>query len=331
MFNKLPFVEISCRIHSIPVSLPLSRKRDSRFHLSPFIVYPKIACQNIPSNKAVVCLSGGLDSTSLLLHLLSQGVEVFGLSFHYGQKHAIELEFLQRNLDYLRQHGHSVSHHGVDLSSLGEIYHSALLNEDWQVPEGHYEQPNMQETVVPNRNAIFASIAYGYAWSLAEKGKSRIRKNASAGVALDAVAQPAVKLCLGVHAGDHAIYPDCRPDFYSALWTAFQKGNWDAGQVELHLPYLNFDKASILRDAQVAIKKLGLDFNTVFSNTLTSYLPDATGRSSGLTGSDVERILAFAELGLQDPIDYHMSWDLVLKSANQQRATFTATKAAAAK
>ena len=99
--------------------------------------------------KAVICLSGGLDSTSLLLHLLAQDSQVFGISFHYGQKHAIELQFLQRNLSYLKERGLSVAHQSIDLSTLGQIYHSALLNDGWDVPHGHYEQPNMKRRWCP--------------------------------------------------------------------------------------------------------------------------------------------------------------------------------------
>ena len=135
---------------------------------------------------AVVCLSGGMDSTSLLMNLLAAGKKVYGMSFDYGQKHRIELNRLRANLDYLKSNGLDVEWTLLDLSKLGELFHSALTDPNWDVPEGHYEQENMKETVVPNRNAIFASIAYGYALSLSAKSK-----------------QP-VEFCLGVHSGDHA-------------------------------------------------------------------------------------------------------------------------------
>ncbi len=246
---------------------------------------------------AVVCLSGGMDSTSLLLRLLAEGQAVCGISFRYGQKHAIELDFLQRNLQYLQQHGQPIDYQIVDLSSLGPLLDSALIDQDRNVPLGHYEQDNMKETVVPNRNAIFASIAYAVAWSIGQNQ-----------------AHP-VRLCLGVHSGDHAIYPDCRPKFYRDLWQAFQTGNWDADKVELYLPYLEFDKADILRDALQSTRALGLDFDQVFANTLTSYQPDASGRAHGLTGSDVERVLAFHAIGRVDPIQYAEDWERTLEQA----------------
>lgn len=238
-----------------------------------------------------------MDSTSLLLNLLAAGHTVFGISFRYGQKHVVELEFLARNLLYLAGKGLNVRHEVVDMSSIGRLFRSALLQDDWEVPLGHYEQENMRETVVPNRNAIFASIAYGWALSIGNQY------------------QQVVQLGLGVHSGDHAIYPDCRPEFYQDLWKAFQSGNWDYEHVELYLPYLNADKAMILRDAQRTAELLGLDFDQVFSNTLTSYQPGPDGAAHGLTGSDVERILAFHTIGRRDPIEYSCGWEKALAQA----------------
>ena len=246
---------------------------------------------------AVVCLSGGMDSTSLLLHLLASGHTVFGLSFNYGQKHSLELERLQANVEYLARCGYEFEWTVLDMQGMGQLFHSALVTEGWEVPEGHYEQEQMKQTVVPNRNAIFASIAFGYALSLANQHK-----------------QP-VKMGLGVHSGDHAIYPDCRPEFYQAIYQAFQIGNWDADRVQLVLPFLEWDKHAILVDAQTSTEKLGLDFERVFRNTLTSYAPDDAGNSHGITGSDVERILAFHQLGIPDPLEYREPWERVVERA----------------
>lgn len=246
---------------------------------------------------AVICLSGGMDSTSLLLHLLARRKRVFGISFNYGQKHFLELERLAANLEYLKRQGLEVAHTTVNVAQIGELFHSALTSPSWDVPEGFYEQENMKETVVPNRNAIFASIAYGYALSIANRDH-----------------EP-VAMALGVHSGDHAIYPDCRPEFYQQLLAAFECGNWDADQIELYLPYLHADKKSILQDAAHACEELHLDFDEVFRNTSTSYAPDEQGRASGRTGSDVERILAFHALGRVDPVPYAAPWNEVLQYA----------------
>lgn len=250
---------------------------------------------------AVLCMSGGMDSTSLALHVLARGCSLSAVSFNYGQKHSHELEKVASQLKYWRSQGIEVEHRVIDLSSLGAAFHSALTDPNWRVPEGHYESDSMKQTVVPNRNAIFASIAFGLALSKAEQ------------------LEKPVALGLGVHSGDHAIYPDCRPEFYEVLQQAFTVGNWGSDRVHWYLPYLHGDKVSILRDAMESIDKLGLDFDTVFGHTLTCYEPDQQGRSSGKTGSDVERILAFHSLGIKDPIAYTAPWEQVVEWALQCR------------
>ena len=246
---------------------------------------------------AVMALSGGMDSSALLLRLLREGYKVTAISFNYGQKHVLELNCARMLVDYLKQQQLSVTHHVADLTSATALFESHLLKGGDEVPKGHYEEDNMKATVVPNRNAMFASLLYGTALSIANAQQTK------------------VEVVLGVHSGDHAIYPDCRPEFYRALEHAFAIGNWDSERVSFTLPYLNEDKTSILRDAEVSSKKLNLEFNEVFKRTLTSYQPDDEGRSDGSTGSDVERILAFHALGREDPIEYTTSWDEVLANA----------------
>ena len=247
-------------------------------------------------------LSGGMDSTGLLTRLLSDGYEVHALSFNYGQKHSVELERAKMNVAYMRDMGLNIATHEIgDLSSVMGLFNSALLDSAVEVPEGHYEQANMVATVVPNRNAIFSSIVYGFALSIATKRKAN------------------VKICLGVHSGDHAIYPDCRPEFYEEIGKAFASGNWESERVDFLLPYIDGDKTTILRDASIACFDLGLDFNTVFANTCTSYNPDSEGRSSGTSGADVERILAFYDVGKIDPVTYVNGWESALANALQVR------------
>ena len=252
---------------------------------------------NSTNNIAVMALSGGMDSTSLLLHLLSKGYQVTAISFNYGQKHVLEIERASALITYLHQNNITVRHHIADLTSATALFNSNLLLTGDEVPRGHYEEDNMKATVVPNRNALFSSLLYGTALSIAN------------------VKESLVEVVLGVHSGDHAIYPDCRPEFYHALEHAFAIGNWDSQRVSFTLPYLMMDKAGILRDAEQAIDSLGLDFDEVFRRTLTSYQPDADGRSDGATGSDVERILAFNTIGREDPVEYTKPWDDVLKDA----------------
>ena len=247
--------------------------------------------------RAVMALSGGMDSTALLMRLLADGYQVDCISYLYGQKHNIELERAQLNIKYLATENLDVAHHIVDLSSAMMLFESSLIEGGENIPEGHYEAEQMKSTVVPNRNAIFASIVYGYALSVAS------RENCN------------VEIALGVHSGDHEIYPDCRPEFYQALEHAFAIGNWESENISFALPYLDGDKVTILKDALNAIDTLGLNFDIIFANTNTSYNPDSEGRSSGLSGADIERILAFHKLDLVDPVEYQTSWDEVLNNA----------------
>ena len=120
-----------------------------------------------------------------------------------------------------------------------------------------------------------------------------------------------------MHSGDHAIYPDCREEFYVKLMKSFEIGNWNSDNIELYLPFLKFDKSEIIQDALLSSKQLKLNFNTIFKNTLTSYAPNSKGISNGKTASDIERILAFDKIGLKDPISYKESWNKVLSHAKK--------------
>lgn len=245
----------------------------------------------------VLALSGGMDSTCLLMHYLANGYRATCISYIYGQKHSIEIEKAKATINLCQDHNYDVKHHIVDLSPAMKLFDSALTSDDQEIPTGHYEEEQMKLTVVPNRNAIFASILYGFALSKAkESGKE-------------------VVLALGVHSGDHAIYPDCRPEFYESLHAAFKIGNWDHELVKFDLPFLHGDKETILRDALESISTLGWDFDTVLGNTITSYNPDTNGNSSGTSGSDIERILAFHAIGRKDPIPYVLPWENILSNA----------------
>ena len=245
----------------------------------------------------VLALSGGMDSTCLLMHYLSLGYKATCISYIYGQKHSVEIEKAIATVQLCRTKEYDVNHHIVDLSPAMKLFDSALTSDDQEIPTGHYEEEQMKLTVVPNRNAIFASILYGFALSKAKESGDEI------------------KLALGVHSGDHSIYPDCRPEFYESLHAAFKLGNWDHELVGFDLPFLNGDKESILLDALKSTAALGLEFDEILSNTITSYNPDENGRSSGTSGSDIERILAFHAIGRKDPIPYIKPWDTILSNA----------------
>jgi len=259
--------------------------------------------------QAVLSLSGGMDSSTLLLHLLANDYKVTALSFDYGQKHRVELERAQQLVDYLNSKanetlakndlGETIKHNfkpityqTIKLDGLTSLLDSALVEGGDDVPEGHYEEDNMKATVVPNRNKIFSSLIQSVALSIANKTES------------------SVKIAMGIHAGDHAIYPDCRQEFRDADYKAFSEGNWEASRVSLYTPYLNGDKFDILKDGEVCCKELGIDFDEVYKRTNTSYKPTAEGLSDYKSASSVERIEAFLKLGRKDPVVYVDGWDI---------------------
>jgi 7-cyano-7-deazaguanine synthase len=238
------------------------------------------------AKNVVVSLSGGMDSSTLLLRALKEYDSVTALSFHYGQKHSVELERAQALVDYLKLKGHNVTYEVIELKGLVNLLDSALVTGGADVPEGHYEQDNMKATVVPNRNKIFSSITQAVALSVANKTESQ------------------TDIALGIHAGDHAVYPDCRQEFRDADDEAFRIGNWDAERVGFFTPYLDTDKFGILQDGEKLCVELGIDFDEVYKRTNTSYKPYPSGNSDYKSASSVERIEAFIKLGRKDPVQY---------------------------
>ena len=264
--------------------------------------------------QAVLSLSGGMDSSTVLLRLLADGYEVTALSFDYGQKHKVELERAQSLVDYLNSSRigtlptgdltslfPKINYGTIKLDGLAPMLNSALVEGGKEVPEGHYENENMKETVVPNRNKIFSSIIQAVALSKANEKDTEVH------------------IAMGIHAGDHAIYPDCRQEFRDADYKAFTEGNWDADRVSYVTPYLNGDKYDILLDGVECCEQLGLQFDKVYSNTNTSYKPiNISGKwySDYKSASSVERVEAFIKLDRPDPCEYAdesgpVSWNVV--------------------
>ena len=257
----------------------------------------------------VVSLSGGMDSSTLLLKALNEYETVTALSFDYGQKHRVELERAQSLVNYLSENGHKVTYKQIKLDGLVDLLDSSLVAGGDEVPEGHYAEDNMKATVVPNRNKIFASIIQAVALSVANKTEEN------------------TDIALGIHAGDHSIYPDCRQEFRDADDDAFRLGNWEAERVNYWTPYLLGDKFTILQDGEILCEELGLDFDEVYKRTMTSYKPIkivtsgfiqtspgventkftspvVTWFSDYKSASSVERVEAFIKLGRKDPAPY---------------------------
>ena len=304
----------------------------------------------------VVSLSGGMDSSTLLLRCLKEYDTVTAISFDYGQKHRIELERAQSLVDYINSTkikfsnnlnelqgnlaaytGYSpeifddlikdivnsaskITYRQIQLNGLADLLDSALVTGGEEVPEGHYAEENMKATVVPNRNKIFASIAQAVALSVANKTGEQC------------------DIAMGIHSGDHAIYLDCRQEFRDADDYAFRIGNWGSENVGYFTPYLEGDKFTILQDGEMLCGELGLDFNEVYKRTNTSYKPiyhnflytndedeivdDSDWFSDYKSASSVERVEAFIKLGRPDPVGYAdetgpVNWEHVVKEVTK--------------
>ncbi len=214
--------------------------------------------------KTVVLLSGGMDSATLLYQCAALGDEVSALGVFYGQRHRRELESAY---DLTRCLG--VSYHVVPLDGLQHVLRSAMTSGGTAVPDGHYEAESMKATVVPMRNAIFLSVAVGYAWSI---GADRV--------------------VTAVHAGDHAIYPDCRPEFIQAFNTMARAASDGFQQVLVEAPFVGLSKTDIAR--------LGEKYGVPWARTWSCY--KGGEKHCGVCGTCTERREALATVG--DPTEY---------------------------
>lgn len=216
--------------------------------------------------KAVLSLSGGLDSSTLLAWMLQEmKFDVVPVSFAYGSKHGdYELDASQRIVKH-----YGLQSHLFDLSDVFVSFKSNLLRAGGPIPEGHYEAESMKQTVVPGRNLIFASILTGLAESIG-----------------------ASVIALGVHAGDHAIYPDCRPLFIQRLQSTVEAATGQ--QVTILTPFLRWSKTDIVAQ--------GLRLKVPYHLTRTCYKDQDV--ACGKCGSCTERIESFRLNGVDDPIKY---------------------------
>ncbi|MFQ3577514.1 MAG: 7-cyano-7-deazaguanine synthase QueC [Verrucomicrobiia bacterium] len=215
--------------------------------------------------KVVVLLSGGIDSVTLLHHCASGHHVVAALGFHYGSKHNNrELPFAEWQATQL-----GVPFHQVPLDFVARHFSSHLLASGGSIPEGHYEEATMRQTVVPFRNGIMLAIAAGFAES----------------VGAQAVA-------IAAHSGDHAIYPDCRETFLQAMTAAIAHGTYEG--IEILRPFVHLTKSEIVSRGTA----LGVDF----SRTWSCYVGGE--RHCGRCGTCVERREAFLLANQPDPTEY---------------------------
>jgi len=219
--------------------------------------------------KATLIVSGGMDSSTLAYYYDDLGYDLHLVGFNYGQRHKKELEAVEkiaRNLN--------ATHELIDLSVIKQsIATSALTNDDIDVPEGHYTAENMAQTVVPNRNAIMLSIATGIA-----------------------VANGSEVVATGVHAGDHAIYPDCREEFIESISESFQLGTEGHSDERFRV------EAPFVRMMKDEIAEVGYQLNVPYEITWSCY--KGGDLHCGRCGTCVERVEAFILAMVPDPTEY---------------------------
>ena len=215
--------------------------------------------------KVVVLCSGGMDSVAALYDAAEIHEVTAAISFHYGAKHNDrEIPFAKWHADHL-----GIPHITVPLAFIGEQFESDLLQKGGEIPKGHYEEETMKKTVVPFRNGIMLSIAGGFAESKGAHG-----------------------LVIAAHSGDHAIYPDCREDFLSAMADAIRLGTY--ARVEVMRPFVTMTKTEIARR--------GHDLGVDFSQTWSCYVGGEV--QCGECGTCGERREAFLLAGIVDPTSY---------------------------
>jgi 7-cyano-7-deazaguanine synthase len=217
------------------------------------------------ADSAVVLLSGGMDSVTALYHAAERWNLAAAITFHYGSKHN------DREIPCARWHAErfGIPHLVVPLGFIGEHFESDLLAKGGGIPKGHYEEQTMRRTVVPFRNGIMLAVAAGFAES---RGAGR--------------------LVIAAHAGDHAIYPDCREPFMAAMGEAIRLGTY--AEIGLERPFVAMNKAGIAAEGA----RLGVDFERTWSCYVGGDV------HCGECGTCVERREAFLLAGIPDPTRY---------------------------
>jgi 7-cyano-7-deazaguanine synthase len=221
--------------------------------------------------KAIILLSGGLDSTTCLAQAHAQNYQCYALSFNYGQKHQSELQAAQR----IAAHYNTQAHRIVDLTSLSQLTHSSLTNPNQAIPD-YNPSDAIPSTYVPARNTIFLAIAMAWAES--------IQANA---------------LFIGVSAIDYSGYPDCRPAFITAFQNLIKQATDSHSpmqQCQLITPLIHLSKAQTIQ--------LGMQLGVNYALTTSCYRANDQGQACGQCDSCVLRKQGFADAGVKDPTAY---------------------------
>jgi len=219
--------------------------------------------------KAIILLSGGLDSITVLAKAKEQGYQCYALSFDYGQRHNAEL-----NAARIIAQDYQVEMHKVINLGFGAIGGSALTDEHIAVP--NTPQEGIPVTYVPARNTVFLSFALGWAEVLG-----------------------AYDIFIGVNAVDYSGYPDCRPDFieaFQALANLATKAGVEGHQIKIHAPLIHLSKSEIIKKGTV----LGVDYK----RTVSCYSADKMGKACGVCDACRLRKTGFEEAQLEDPTNY---------------------------
>jgi 7-cyano-7-deazaguanine synthase len=215
---------------------------------------------------SLIILSGGMDSTTALAYSKNKGLNISNaVHFQYGSKHNAKELIAAHEISKI----YKLKLRVISLEFINQLFKSDLLKSGSDVPEGHYEDPSMKRTVVPFRNGIMLSIASGLAESL-----------------------DADSVILGNHAGDHAIYPDCREDFVTAMGSAIALGTYK--KIKLESPFVKMSKSEIVA--------LGSLINVPYEHTWSCY--KGGQKHCGKCGTCYERIEAFQKAGVKDPTVY---------------------------
>lgn len=225
----------------------------------------------------------------LLVKLLNEGYEVKTYSFDYGQKHDIELKKVKKNIEFLQSKGLPVEHQILNVRDCFSDSASSLHKNGEDIPKGDYSIENQKSTVIENRNVIFSSIIYGKALAWSKKTNSDI------------------VISLGIHSGDHSVYPDTTEESFKAAEHCFRVSNWGSERIHYIAPFVKHNKAGVLNTGINSM--LGMNFSIedideVLKNTHSCYDPNENGESCGECGTCKERLEAFALCKWIDPIKY---------------------------